>query len=613
MFISMKNSHIRRRRATWFCSLIICLASPAFGQVVGDAPKETKQTQSTTQPSVATLSEMKLKYLGTIKLETTTPPPPTIRDILDWNIDDQGRIGFYRIGMESSAFVLVDSTGQVLTEIPLYSETQDLDMPRVRSLSDGRWFISANEKKWDGHTKIWLVASDFQSVLSPFDLDRFEPDALATDHRGGFVGYKCITTHQDGFAPSLLYGQIVAYDGQGKERWRTSDKMKLAGNQWPYSASIAITSDDKIALCEDNNECFRLFDENGKFQQTVQSGNYRSCFARSLQIFADVAGGILITSPYGNYADQRVRLDDNVASISVNPLLAARTFERPPSAWGYDFYLRSKIKPEYADGRMIGRIKGARIDRDGRVWICDGEAFLRLDACDVVDCVIGEEATDDILRKVGERRIDQQGRTYLTSQRTASVHVFDETGKRLEVIPVDQQAIKMFGLRQMDLPQPQGGRSWRNNGDKIFLIDDVEKIIRTIPEDTKFHYVQSAAVGPDGALAVIDVSTVNLSNSYVLHIYDKDGKRVRTMPVSIDGMCGQIAFDGKNVVVGTGFGKSLHIFDVQGGKPRKVIPKDSGSGSPSWRDGWSPFFSKEYRELWLLNVQTRLIERYEAP
>ena len=60
-----------------------------------------------------------------------------VRGVLDWDIDDQGRIGFYRIGNgRDAAFVLVSQAGQIIAEIPL-----GMSAWTIRWLTGDEWLL----------------------------------------------------------------------------------------------------------------------------------------------------------------------------------------------------------------------------------------------------------------------------------------------------------------------------------------------------------------------------------------------------------------------------------------------------------------------------------------
>lgn len=604
---------------------MVACQTPASQPVQDDQPTDAGNTQ---------ISTIALKHLGTIKLEIETPPAPAIRNILDWDIDDGGRIGFYRMeGSGDDTFVLVDPAGSILCEVSLNIGKKVLGLPKIRWVGGDRWVIVAFTKQGAGVA--WWVDAARNELLPIEEFDCARIEAVAGDRRGGFVVLAKIPFRENGRRVSYSGSELIAFDRSGKRRWsvgKGEDEQDLL----PSTVSMGVTSTGEVALLDISGNHWtprglQIFDKTGRYLHNIDLGaNWAQ--GRGGELAVDQSNHFVLTRPHARPSTiQRIRADGSGQS-------------------GYE--------PRYPNERRFIPLKGVRVSPDGRLWACDGESFLRLDENGIVDRVLGEEPSDRILRPSGWARIDQRGRSYLMDKRTGSVHVFGPTGKRLHICTPDpgdfcnrqfcRMAVesdggvlvwnqarylrfspdgKRLGFDKMGLDWVRGGLLfkpddsglWIKHSKEVFQADAAGKYVRTIrtrPDGQLLRWVAQVAVAPDGAIAVIgsilgrDIAPDQI---HTINLYSSEGDPIRTLPMPLDGHPTRPAFNGRHLVIGKWFGDHLLLFDAADGALRKLVPPGGGKGGIGWGGGWAPFFTKQGEELWLLRLKTRTIERYLAP
>ncbi len=192
-----------------------------FGAAASQEPED--------QP--AKLDSLTPRHLGTITLETDSAPAPEIRDIANFDVDDQGRIGFLRRERDhSTTFVLVDAAGRVIRAVSL-KETfgPAYNLPTATSTAGDRWLITA--RTWQSApggnehvtTRAWWLNTATAAIeeIQPFTGQGARHVAATRD--GGFV----VT-----ISPESSAGQrdeLVAFDREGKERWRAAPDDVILG------------------------------------------------------------------------------------------------------------------------------------------------------------------------------------------------------------------------------------------------------------------------------------------------------------------------------------------------------------------------------------------------
>lgn len=552
---------------------------------------QTTQPVSDKQPADAGDAEIPaitLKYQGTIKLESNLPPEPPIRNVLDFDIDDRGRFGFIRLSGDCP-FVLVSPAGEVLAEIGLKEVFEATILPSLRWAGGDRWVIADTP----GHTGVaWWIDVASKRVAPIKDFACPEIKAITGDRHGGFVVLGYVELERRGKFVYRSRMELIGFDSEGRRQWCLPENGEDI--QLPSTAGIGVLSNGDVAILDTSGNHWtplglQVFDPAEKSARKIDlKGDW--C-RRGGELAIDPSNQFIVTRPYGTPPSiQRLEADGS---------------EEP------------EIKPAFSDGRVFTGRGGVRIDADGRLWACDGESFFRLDEKGIVDLTLGEEPSDKILREVGGRKIDQQGRAYLTNERTGFVHVFDTDGKRIHVLKHDPQEFERLGLegsthRCLRLPDGSGSWDCRYKNPRLFDSDGKFRYaITERPDGQRLRWVESVAFSPDGKLAVIcnDLDRPSTNDDYTLNLYTQHGDPIRTVPIPIDGRISLPTFDGRFVAFGT-WGGDLFVLDGESGDCRRIVPPPRDRDQEEWLGGWYPFFTKQGKELWLLHITTRTIERY---
>jgi|GEM_PF-4953151 len=313
-----------------------------------------------------------------------------IHSILDWDIDDQSRIGFYRMdGGSDATFVLVDAEATILNEIPLPRYESRHSLSNVRWLANDRWIVYASETKWDGKTTIWLVDTSSSVVKEFATLDCPRVQSLAPDHRGGFVVYRTVSVPTESGYSHFQYGEIIAFDEAANERWRTSGKGQSGRDRLVFSASIAVTTDGRIVLYNQNDHDLMIFDIDGAFERRVESGALRHCVPNSINVHPACDGNVITTPQYGTSTSHLIVLHDSEGNepnqIETSDLRFKR--EQRSSVFGY---LKRAINPCAQNDQETIDFRDARVAANGTIWVRSHETFFKLDENDQVELSLQE-------------------------------------------------------------------------------------------------------------------------------------------------------------------------------------------------------------------------------
>jgi len=314
--------------------------------------------------SKADLPTVILKHLGTISLQWQAPPPPPIRNVSDFDIDDRGRIGLIRHdGGAGLSFLLVTQQGELLNELAFDMETAKR--------------IALAQLRWVGHER-WVVASELHSgsawwvdvkqggIWPVQSLEAPSIDSIAADQRGGFVFYTRVLEKTHGTTYMFKGGRVFGVDSSGEQHLVATNEPS-ADRHMPFSASIAVTSDARIILLDQNTQDLIVFERDGRFLRTLKSGELRYCVPGSQEICKDAKGGVVWNDPYGSPTIRRIQVDVSRPTEPGKP------------------YQRVEFQPRHPDGKIFAPLGGVRVDPHGKIWASDGQSVFRLNADGVVD------------------------------------------------------------------------------------------------------------------------------------------------------------------------------------------------------------------------------------
>jgi sugar lactone lactonase YvrE len=581
------------------------------------------------EPKFPELPDVSLKYLGAVTLRPPRQKPAgAIRDIRELVIDGKGRLAFLRWETDAGgpSFVLVDQAGAVIREVRLgvlERKGEEIDSSNLTWVGGDRFLVTRSPSAEKAKAIAWWVDAATGKVTEVKGFDCPPINKLAGFPDGRFVA---LATDRSKTHRAVAH----LFDAEGRRVRDLPQGFEYAPGALYSPDEVMVTSDGTLVFLETIGRDISLFTGAGKYLKTIdlakawkRKPNYPSHLA------ADVAGGIVVGDFNGPSPIVRMKADGTV---------------------------RQELSAKYPDGRTSSQLQDVRVAPDGTLWATDGEAIVRLDANGVADRVLGSAPDPDQIDSAWATEIDARGRIYTAAARTGAVHVFDSTGKHLHVcrpnptdfpkVPVSPKLSvadtgdvyvstfdrtsehlhfspdgKRLGFERLQvnseladdlsgqwLPRPGGAGRWVLGYQMIGLADAKGAVTRTIERDPGGNWLESSAggaVGPDGSLAVLSASV--FGRVVKLHLYDKSGLPVRTLPLppSVD-VYNPLAYDGERVAIWAD-GRLL-LLSASGRPVGQFRPPQAGSEKAFWR----PFLPAARSELWLHDGRLT-VHRYSLP
>jgi hypothetical protein len=599
----------------------------------------------TTQP--APPDPLTLPHVGTITLEPESQPLPEVRDVTDFELDDEGRIAVLRGSTdETQTLLLVEPGGTVAAALDpreLLGQTQFRNL-ELACLGRNRWLLAGTtwDVAGDGQrtpiARVWTLETPALRVRSIVEIRESWLERVAGNGRGGFVAIVDDATSRD----AKTY--VAMYDGEGNETWRF-----VPDSDWLDNASgLVVTSEGQVIIPYCGGRCVSVLDADGTF---------RRCDECSV-VFGEEGAWMTSVAP------------DHEGGVYVH-------FEHGPiwhvhSDWSY----QRKLWIRCASGWKVDVARnGVRVDAAGKVWTTDGACLMCLDDEDVVDRVIGESPETPALRRVSDVAVGADRMICVVEQRNRFAHVFDSAGRRVRILrpsPEDSRRLltvvpdrpiwegswavvcpaidvaadgrifvgglefspsgERIGFRKppegTDEPdqlgsgvfyQPSGGRCWVVSTDGVKLVGDDNTVLRTIhrrPDRCWLDTISAAAFGPDGGLAVASAASWLLAPAPPgVSTYGPTGEPLVTAPppnVDYEWKTWRtLAYNGRYVLTGP-----------HGGEDGRRLLLDTAANPPKWYevdslapydDRWRAFFVHDGRELWMFAENARKVERFALP
>jgi sugar lactone lactonase YvrE len=555
---------------------------------------------------------VQLKSVGTIRLEVPAVEVSPIGGITDFAIDDAGNLGFVRWGGEGTVrFVRVSGDGKVLTNIAIqFPKDERASLASVVPIAGDRWIVRRPTLDKEAAVRAWWLD------IKTGELEKVEDPLVAAEHvplptgKGGFITISQIPLHKGGGY------KVNHYDGQG-ERIRTFTGPPIT--KYGSLGSPKVLTGGGIAILVTMDRSIVFLDAQDRPERTValediigHKPNY------PVDLAADPDGGFVLHDFNGTPSIYRINAEDKVTA---------------------------QFSPRYADGRSFRLIGGVQVAPDGTMWTSDRHALLRLDEDGVVDRILGASPDDDRLERIRTLAVAPDGTIYALNDRTAAIHVFDQTGKALSIMKPDPKdwstdsglgditidgdgnvysktggrpglrtnrgylefagdgtRLGFTGLAFDEIAEtwlfaPGSKRRWVIGYKAVFLVDANGALIRTIrkrPDGTWLTNMMGAAVGPDGSLVLRNSSgRFEFDRRTVLSLYGPGGEPVRSIPLVNPTWNAEVAFDGTTIA--TISGGTVYLYDVAGG-PVKKFDLPFVDAEKSY---WVPFFSPDGTELWL--------------
>jgi hypothetical protein len=297
--------------------------------------------------------------------------------------------------------------------------------------------------------------------------------------------------------------------------------------------------------------------------------------------------------------------------------------------------------PHYAGGRVFTVGSSARIAPDGRTWVSDDYALLRLDEQGTVDRILGEAPDPSALGEVERAYIDSRGRALIADRRTHAVHVFDATGERIAICEVPPSELPPYpsvgsiavsadedvhvcigswrespyavfdssGERRgsessagRELFQPSQPLCWAVAWNSIRLVEANGALRREIRRSSSDRWLDIdddfGSVAPDGSLAVVSRGE--------LDVFSPEGEPVASIELPFDARRADIAMaQGVAFLLADG---RLWSIDVTKREARSAL-----LGSELPRDVWTGIsWCEALSELRILDATSKSVLRYRV-
>jgi len=313
----------------------------------------------------------------------------------------------------------------------------------------------------------------------------------------------------------------------------------------------------------------------------------------------------------------------------------------------------SAFRPHFSDGNAFRPHGDVQVAPDGTLWTSDGYALLALDRTGVVQRVLGAERDADVFGKIAALMVGPGDRLYAVDRRTGSVHVFDDTGRRLHVCEPSAEdfadelvqrwltvsdagevllsggaskGLVRFGANgerlgidsltpaetsQKWYAQPGTGRTWVVGRSSVLLKEPDGRVVRSIeraPDGTGLRGLVEAAVARDGSIAVCSVeASFGGRVSSRLLVCSAEGETTSSHDLPPEFVTDRpFAFDGRRLACllwdSGGNTTSLGLLALETRVVRYAVLERSGVH-------WTPAFTAGGNELWLFDGDRR-VERY---
>ena len=581
---------------------------------VGRVP--TKISLTIEPPVTRSIKEQRLESLGVIELKSLEAGPASLFEgVKRIELDGKDRISFVKDDEKGGhVFLVVDEDGKQLHSVPLDAT----DDPNERWsghawLGEDRFVLTRSSYGVEAKAKAWIVDLPIQKLTPLSDFDCPGINALAAIGNGDFVALA--TMHHK----YTMETKVHLFDSDGNQKWTLNEDYSEKPGTLFSPEDVAITSTGEVAVIDKARNNVQLFDRSGNYKSSIalekawgRKPNYLS------GITADSNGGFIVTDFRGAPPFVRMRADGSVDS---------------------------GIQPTYQDGRNVDA-QVLRVSKDKRLWTCDGHAILRLDESGVVDRILGNAPNVNRIGTVSSLVI-KGDKIYARDRRTSAVSVFDMDGQFLHVcvpVPTDitkehwrpSLAVNNEGHVFLEVDDTLRESKFVHFSDKgkrleivkfendewqfqtgsvnrlalgfhdAKLIDQKGKLLHAIGRRANgdwLEYPHSAACANDGSFVI---SADHSGRSAIsVTIYEKDGTPVRTIEMPEEARYSNMAFDGKNLVVGSL--DQLFYCNVDKGEFFKLTPSPA-TGS---HIALHPHF--ENGELLIFDGSAAKLYRYKMP
>ncbi len=579
----------------------------------------TKIPLTVESPDAQVVEELRLKSLGVVELQSTeSKAASVINGVTNIELDGKKRISYIKnIDDSDDVFIVVDENGKQLHRVPLnVGDNQDARWSGYAWVGGDRYVLTRSSYKLEAKAKAWIIDLPTGKLIPLPNFDCPSVDEIAGTSNGNF--FALATLRHKYTSESTVF----AFDSTGKRKWSLDQGYSKKLEKLFSPKDLAITSTGEVAVLDVIRHSIQLFDLRGKYLRTIElekawgrKPNYPSGIAAGLK------GGFVVTDFQGTSPVVKMRPDGSVIA---------------------------GLQPKYKDGRNVDA-KNLRVSEDGQLWTCDGYAALRLDDSGVVDRVLGAAPNANRLGKIATLTIDRHGSIYAADSRTNAVSVFDRDGRLLHVCVPEPTDVSEKLWRQTLAVNNEGHvflsvddtrsessfvhfsesgerlgvvkfktQDWHfqprtKNGlalgfENAYLIDPNGKLLRKISRRADGNWLENprgAAFARDGSFAVS--ADHSRGEGVSINIYDKDGTPASTITMPSEIRYPNLAFDGKNLVVGSL--DTLYYCSVSKGNFYKLTP----SPVKGKHVNLQPYFGAGRDELLIFDGSGAKLYRYSMP
>ncbi len=561
------------------------------------------------KPAEPQIPERALEKLGTFTLDDKPAESP-VRDVVQFEFDDRGRIGFLRREENAETFVLIEQTGKVLVEMPLKFPKEESTI--IAWIAGDRWLITSSLYGNEARPRAyWLdVEKKTRTKIEGFTCPPVK--SLAPTGDGGFVA---LATQHHRYT---MTDQLIVFDAEGKQRWRKAEAGYSGKPDELLSPdAVTCTTKSEIALLDNIRGAVQFFDTKGRYLRTL---DLAKAWKRKPNYPADISA-------------------DNDGGFIVGDFDG-----KPPFVWmRANGTVREQFNPKFIDGRAVSANRSMHVAPDGNLWCSDGHAILKLNAKRTVTTILGVAAKPGSLTNISDVLGDSQGRLYAKDERTGALHQFDSEGRKLRVFnpgkdPAaihERMTVAAANERTAELAKKleRSGyiriakdgtvslakklgfdsvmESWfpRNNDmfaltyEAAYFVGSDGKKLRTITRRADRNWLANpdgAAVAGDGSFAITS-KQYDERDSFVT-FFSAAGEPLHT--ASLQGFMQLSGYNGKHAVF---LRKGETLITDNRGKP---VQRFSGVEA-DW--SWGQFLTRDGRELWVIEYASRKVTRYAMP
>jgi len=327
---------------------------------------------------------------------------PEVCRVLDFDVDDQGRIGFFRTGEhndKNSDFVLINPDGQLITVVSLKDIDFGRSIPTLAWSRESEWFIWPGFGKTSrGCFQAWILDAGKKTIKNRCSTSEQNFGAFAPDHKGGFVAFWTETKHLGGIVYSLENAVLAAFDEIDNEVWRVAGHPNGVPSM-PSYASLTVARDGAVVLYDQNDEGLLVFSESGQFVRKLRSSNLRHCSPNWTSVYAGLPGEVLIGGSISSQPVLRVLLSTEKKFAEAHPIVAREDFGRAKDPRGRKGYRFQTFAPNDPEIRIPLNSGNARAAPDGRIWLQAGDGFYLLDGKGKINLILGGDVCEAALRR----------------------------------------------------------------------------------------------------------------------------------------------------------------------------------------------------------------------